>query len=266
MGEKKKLVFFLIILVLLIGAILFSGKIKDLNSNKIVEKVEKLYNDEKISLIYLGRDDCSYCERFTPVINSLKEKYKFDYTYININKLKSEDLISVINILSLDINQFGTPTLAIVQSSKLIGTQNGYTDESGLFEVLQYYGIISKEIKNPYFADDSDVVVKDFLEQFNSVENTLIYIGRPTCTFCQKLNVILEKLVDERSLKYYYINSDEISSSQLGAILSKLGVLTSNFGTPYLAVVAGGKVIDEQPGYVEESYLIEFLTENKIIN
>lgn len=266
MNEKNKLVIFVIVVFLIIGGVFLSGKLKISNSKKIYEKIETLYTGSEINVIYFGKDDCSYCQRFTPVIDTLKEKYDFDYTYVNINKMENNDLINSISLLSLDANNFGTPTLAIVQNGNLIGVQNGYTDESSLFEVLQHYGVISKDIKNPYFADDSDPVVSDFNKQFNRKENTLIYIGRPTCGYCQKMDTLLEKIKTKNDLKYYYINSDEITAAQLGAILSKMGVLTSNFGTPYIAVVSNGEVIDEQFGYVEEDLFIKFLTENKIID
>ena len=143
--------------------------------------------------------------------------------------------------------------------------QNGYTDEVGLFELLQEAGIIDKDETNPYVASDVNEVVKSFIEVFNSSSKRLVYIGRPTCTFCQKLSPILEEVTKEYNIDYYYINTDEIQSNELAAILLKLGRKTSTFGTPYLAIVQNGEKIGEQPGYVEKEGLIEFFEKNGLV-
>ena len=60
-----------------------------------------------------------------------------------------------------------------------------------------------------------------------------------------------------------YIDINEMSSSYLRDILNDLNL--SSVGTPYLAIVANGKVVDTQNGYDDYNVVFEFLQENEII-
>lgn len=106
-------------------------------------------------------------------------------------------------------------------------------------------------------------VYNEFKEAFNGTENALVYIGRPTCGYCNLLNPSLEEMADRYEFDYIYLNTDEISSSFMEKILSDLGLTT--VGTPYLAVVSNGKVLARQNGYADYDLTFEFLQENDII-
>lgn len=265
MNEKKKLIMVLTMILAVVLTVIIGQFISTSKSHSIRKKVDSLYNGNETSIIYIGRKTCGYCQLFNPVIKSLSEKYQFDYHFIDTDKLTNKDLLKVLDIVGIDENNFGTPYLVIAKDGKKIVDQNGYTDEVGLFELLQEAGIIDKDETNPYVASDDNEVVKSFIEVFNSSSKRLVYIGRPTCTFCQKLSPILEEVAKEYNIDYYYINTDEIQANELAAILLKLGRKTSTFGTPYLAIVQNGEKIGEQPGYVEKEGLIEFLEKNGLV-
>ena len=265
MNEKKKLIMVLTMILAVVLTVIIGQFISTSKSHSIRKKVDSLYNGNETSIIYIGRKTCGYCQLFNPVIKSLSEKYQFDYHFIDRDKLTNKDLLKVLDIVGIDENNFGTPYLVIAKDGKKIVDQNGYTDEVGLFELLQEAGIIDKDETNPYVASDDNKVVKSFIEVFNSSSKRLVYIGRPTCTFCQKLSPILEEVAKGYNIDYYYINTDEIQSNELAAILLKLGRKTSTFGTPYLAIVQNGEKIGEQPGYVEKEGLIEFFEKNGLV-
>lgn len=265
MNENKKLIMILTMILAIVLTVVVGQIISTTKSHSIRQNVDNLYNDSKTNIIYIGRKTCGYCQLFNPVIKSLSEKYKFDYHFIDTDKLTNKDLLKVLDIVGVDASKFGTPYLVIAKNGEKIAEQNGYTDESGLFEFLQEAKIISGDEVNPYVASDDNEVVKAFINVLNSSSKRLVYIGRPTCTFCQKLSPILEEVSKEYNIDYYYINTDEIQSDELGAILLKLGVKSSTFGTPYLAIVQDGNKIDEQPGYVEKDELIAFFKENGLV-
>ena len=266
MNEKKKLSLILAIVLAIIATVIIGSIIDNNKSNKIYKEIETTYNEKETNIIYLGRDDCGYCQMFDPVISNLSKTYNFDYTYININKLTNSDLEKTIELLNIDVSLFGTPYVVISENGKEVKNQIGYTDELTLFNLLQNNGIISEDTSNPYLADDSNEVVAAFNKVFSSSKPKVVYIGRPSCGYCTKFSPILEEVSEEYDFEYYYINSDEIAEIELVTILTKLGVSTSSFGTPYLAVVQNNEVKGEQPGYVEKESLIEFLEEYDIIN
>lgn len=265
MNEKKKLVIVLTMIVAVVLTVIIGQFLSTQKSHSMRKDVDRLYNGDQISIIYIGRTTCGYCQLFTPVIDSLSEKYNFDYHFIDTDKLTNGDLIKVLNIVGANTEEFGTPYLVVAKGGKKIIEQNGYTDEAGLFSVLKSAGVIASDEVNPYVASDDNEVVKAFIDVLNSSSKRLVYIGRPTCTYCQKFSPILEEVSKEYNIDYYYVNTDEIASEELAAILEKLGKTSSKFGTPYLAVVQNGEKTGEQPGYIEKEDLIEFFKKNGLV-
>jgi predicted bacteriocin transport accessory protein len=89
-----------------------------------------------------------------------------------------------------------------------------------------------------------------------------IYIGRPTCSFCVMFEPVLKEMKDEYNFNYYYINTDELTPSQTNDILNQLGIDLNQFGTPYIAFMENGKMVDNQIGYADAKTTFEKLKKN----
>lgn len=100
---------------------------------------------------------------------------------------------------------------------------------------------------------------------FESKESHLVYLGRPTCGYCSLLKPYLDTYSKKYHFTFDYINTDNVTKSQLNTILKKFNLSSDTFGTPYLAVVKNGKKVAEQNGYVPENQLFDFLKEHKFI-
>lgn len=117
----------------------------------------------------------------------------------------------------------------------------------------------------------SKKLYEEFEKAFNSSENALIYIGRPTCKYCTLLQPSLDEMSDRYDFNYVYINIDDFSSTYFNQVMEKLGI--KEIGTPYLAIVKDGKVIAKNSdnedktlnGYMDYDKLFGFLQNNGII-
>jgi predicted bacteriocin transport accessory protein len=114
-------------------------------------------------------------------------------------------------------------------------------------------------------AGKNDEPSGDWKAALASDEKQLIYLGRPSCSWCNKLRPDLEDLKDRYDASFVYVNVDETSSDDQNTIFKQLDINASDFGTPYLVVIEGGKKVDEQVGYVPEEQLFQFLQKNGII-
>lgn len=121
----------------------------------------------------------------------------------------------------------------------------------------------SNQTKEVY--KESEITLKQFDQELKSTSNRLIYLGRPTCSYCKLLNPILDDLKTRYNFTDFYLNTDALSSTQLSQTLSKLGVVGSEFGTPYLAIYKNNIKVDEQKGFTDEKGLFDFLQKNQII-
>ncbi len=109
----------------------------------------------------------------------------------------------------------------------------------------------------------SEEVLAVFNEKLNNADNQLIYIGRPTCSYCGLLEPSLEEMAERYEFDYLYVNTDELGTSHSSEIMAKIG--KSSVGTPYMAIVSNGEVVAEQEGYTDYDYTFKFLQENDII-
>lgn len=103
-----------------------------------------------------------------------------------------------------------------------------------------------------------------FENAFNGSENTLVYIGRPTCGYCNLLSPSLQEMAERYDFDYIYINTDDFATQYMTQVMNQLGL--TKIATPYLAVVSNGKVVKTQNGYADYDVTFEFLKENKIID
>jgi len=103
-----------------------------------------------------------------------------------------------------------------------------------------------------YTYSQGEKVIKKVDNLIASNEKSLIFIGRPTCSYCNLLQPSLDRLAQDYNFEYAYVNIDELNDSQYERVVKKFGQDPNTFGTPYLAVVESGKKVGEQKGYVEE--------------
>ncbi len=113
-------------------------------------------------------------------------------------------------------------------------------------------------------AEKSEGMYNEFVADFNSNEEQLIYLGRPTCDYCTLLEPSLEDLSNRYGFDYNYINTDEISDKYMNEIAEDLGL--TSISTPYLAIVKNGEIVAVQNEYKDSDLTFEFLQENKIID
>ena len=127
-----------IAVVLVIGLTVYAF-IKDAKTESHVEEItysefkEKVNGDKK-SVILVGRNDCSHCISFKPVITKVAEEYDFTVYYINTNNIKEE---SDFNALWDFLGANGTPTTAVVAEGKLVAMHEGEMTRSDLIAFLK---------------------------------------------------------------------------------------------------------------------------------
>lgn len=109
-------------------------------------------------------------------------------------------------------------------------------------------------------------IIESFDSAYNGSEAKIIYIGRPTCGYCVQLKPVLDEMTEQYGLEYVYVNTDDISDSQLSHVLGTLDFDESEFGTPSLAIVKDGKKVAEQLGSTDEEGLLAFFKDGGLVD
>jgi len=144
---KKETIIVLIVAFIVLISAFFASNIYDKKkvkiSNDILTKYNELYNSEELSIIYIGKDGCGFCENYTPVIKEVAKENKLTYYYVNLSKLlkKDKDTLYSTNEIFKD-EKFGTPTTIIASKGKAVKYHIGYMDKDELVKFLKEAKVI----------------------------------------------------------------------------------------------------------------------------
>ena len=194
-----------------------------------------------------------------PSLTDMKERYDFDYIYIDAAKINSSYMSKILE--KLNLTSIGTPYLAIVSNGKIVDTQNGYADYDVTFEFLQENDIIDKDAKlllNYIDYEEYDKLLK-------SDEKNIIVVGQSTCGYCVQAKLILNEIAEEKDITINYLNVSYMTEEEGEKFEKSLEYFEGSWGTPVMMVVQDGEMIDIVEQLVTKGEYIEFLEENEVL-
>lgn len=141
------------------------------------------------------------------------------------------------------------------------------SENSKIYIVLGVVVAIIIGIVGYYFYTEkqSEKIYNNFVETLNSSEEKIVFIGRKGCGWCQLFQPIFDYYAEEYEFAYQSVDTDKLTGSDFNKIIDTLLVEEDNFGTPAVAFVKDGKVVDEIIGYVDERELLEILQNHEFI-
>lgn len=107
----------------------------------------------------------------------------------------------------------------------------------------------------------TEISYNEFLEKYNSSEQSLIYIGRSTCIHCANFIPVLKEAQTNYNYTTYYLDISKITEEQNTKIRNLNNFLNDNFGgTPMVIITKNGKLIgnEKQDGWIGESSYDDF--------
>lgn len=153
-----------IVIIVLVAIILFGGSYsssvissykRDCNKeedenpsvkfqNIDIVKYLSLLNGEDLSLIFIGREDCSFSAAENLVFQELLEEYEIEVNYLDLDTLSSIDFELLISNSGDNIakDNIGTPTLMLVQNNEVKMFKKGYVSKSELLDLFKENGFI----------------------------------------------------------------------------------------------------------------------------
>ena len=90
----------------------------------------------------------------------------------------------------------------------------------------------------------NNIDVAKFVELYKGEEKSIVYIGRPTCSYCVEFYPILGRVADENELLVNYLDLDTQTEAQMKALLESDEYFKTNWGTPLTIVVSNSKIED----------------------
>jgi len=268
------ILFVLVVFVLPIALALSSGKE---GFEKVMAKIES----EEMNLIYFGSATCPYCLQYDPVIEEFSQEEGFEYTYLDMTELNSEQHVELFRALNKEDNPFGVPFTILVKNGQIVDELRGFNSKENLNNFLVANSfidgqIIGQEKNNSEINDnvdsktdnsDSDNINKELLSEVEKVyaadSNGLIVFASSTCPACQRYKPVVEAVKNKKDFSVVYLELDHESNDTNAAIQA---LIAADYQyVPHSVVVGNEKIISQYTGGMSEDQLIEFLQENEVI-
>ena len=96
-----------------------------------VDKYLELYKGKDISIVYIGRSGCQYCQTAEPIIQNIMYEKKFDMYYLSTDGFDDEDRVNMLNSDNYFKEKKGisTPCISIVKDSSIVDKIEGLADK-----------------------------------------------------------------------------------------------------------------------------------------
>lgn len=116
--------------------------------------------------------------------------------------------------------------------------------------------------KGAIVSEETNEIMKEFNEQFNSKDKKVIFFASSSCGYCELQKPILETIAEDYDMEYFEIDAATLGAKQRNDIIEKLEIEGK---TPTTVIVQNGKVIDVAEGYTEGRPYVEFFASNELI-
>ena len=142
---KKKNIYLIISIILLIAIVIFLVYNNNMNKSKLVkinlDKVEEKIDNNDTFILCVSSSTCINCERYLPKLEEISRDYDLEIFYIEVDKLSSKELTEFKNVISFDD---ATPVTLFIKD----GVEN--TASNRIFGNVSSDKIIEKFKKNGF--------------------------------------------------------------------------------------------------------------------
>lgn len=268
--ENKKIAILFGVLLASIVLVFVGSKMETKTSIELAATHAQTLSSNEKQAIYIGRPTCSYCQLFEPILQEMKERYNFNYYYINTDEITKDQLAAILEKIGIDPNEFGTPYIAFMENGKMVDKQIGYVDAETFFPKLKENKYVSGEYeKAPTLINY--VNYKEYENIKNGDEKQILIFGRTTCTYCIQLKPILEEILKEnKNLVINYIETDLMETEEEFNKLMKdaeefFGNEKGEWGTPSMIILSKGTGENVLSGLRTKEDYITYFKENNFI-
>lgn len=131
----------------------------------------------------------------------------------------------------------------------------------------------SKNYGNGKTVEFTNITIDEYLELLKTEEKKIVYVARPSCSFCQKETPILKKIASQHDLEVYYLNTENFYDESIHdytedgyKLINSSEVYKDGIGTPNTLIIQKGKIVDGVYQYVEAGELKSLFQRNGFIN
>lgn len=113
----------------------------DYLTNISKSKFSKIVEEKEMNVVFIGSDNCLYCDRVRPILGKIANQNNLDIYYLDATNDK-ENVSSIIKEIGYDEGLTITPFVLIVENGKYVDSVIGLADKDLYINKFIEYGVI----------------------------------------------------------------------------------------------------------------------------
>ena len=137
----------------------------------------------------------------------------------------------------------------LVCISELMGGSTKTTTDDSASQITNTTDETSQAVADSQAISEDEMgeFINITMDEYNTIKSgsvrSVIYIARPTCSFCQYQDPITRYIIKKYDLKVYYLNTDELGAIEQNDLINSSDVFADGVSTPTTLIVENGEVI-----------------------
>ncbi len=172
-----------------------------------------------------------------------------------VEKIKSATIVILILVIVFGASYFSSELEAYDSESSTSSSSSSSSSSS-----------TSSDISEDEQGDLNEIDIDEYLDLKAGDEASIIYVARPTCTYCQQMEPIVRNIVYEYGIEINYLNTDELDDEGQAALIESDDYFSEGYGTPLLLIVQDDEIVDIQEGYTDKDTTVSFFADNGFID
>lgn len=198
------------------------------------------------------------------IIETKEEKKKIE---IKVDTIKNVIIVVLVIIVIFGISAVASSgSKSYDKSSSSNNDTSSTNSNSSATDAVTAIQQESSSISDDEKKELTDIDVDKFLSLKKKSEASIIYIARPTCSYCQIEEPIMKNIAYKYDIEINYLNTDNFEDDDQSKLVSSDDYFSEGFGTPLILVVKDNSIVEKKEGLTSSKDLIEMFKTNGFIS
>ncbi len=108
-----------------------------------IQRFLELKSKEEVSIIYIGKDNCTSCYQQSVYLYSIARRYNLKINYLNISNLTEEDYQKLMNSDEYFKRDWTAPLIILVKNNQIIEDEDDVKNTNELLDLFDENGLIN---------------------------------------------------------------------------------------------------------------------------
>ncbi len=116
----------------------------------------------------------------------------------------------------------------------------------------------SKAITESQMVKLEEINIETYLNYYNGPATLIVFVGRPTCPYCEITQPIIRKIAKDYNLVIKYLNTDNLSDDDKAKFVQHNEMFSEGYGTPLILIIGNGEIKTSFEGLTDTEHFLQF--------